>query len=163
MQHSVIIAEKHLLVPDCDDDRAHWDERHQFANRHHVAAQRRVYATGRLEWVPEINLRAKAFVQGDLTGHWSPPLNLRIEPDGTRREVYRHTGESLKGTRAGVKANWYQWPVDPENNDHITIWGGDDTYLERVRMPTEKARRIWEMLNDFVTIKTLWRLGFTVT
>ncbi len=161
MLHSTTIAEKHLLVPDCDDDRASWDEHRQFVNRHHAAAQRRVYATGRVEWVPELNLRTKTFVSGDRVGHWSPPMSLRLTPDGTRVEV--RSNEDQRGTRAGVWAHWSQYLINPESSNHIVIWGGDDTYLERVQLSTEKARRIWEMLNDFVTIKTLWRLGFTVT
>lgn len=155
---STTIAEKYILVPDCDDDRQRPDDYSQFVNRHHAAAQRRVYAKGPMEWSQELG-RVRSFLSTDRRGNWSPPMSLLIGKGGIRRETYG----ALPGTRAGVWARWSQWPVDPENNNHIVIWGGDDTYLERVKLPTEKARRLWGRLNDFITIKTLWRLGFTVT
>ena len=47
-----------------------------------------------------------------------------------------------------------------ERGHHPVGEGGDDTSYERNGLSEARARVLWSRLRDFVTLKTLFRLGF---
>lgn len=163
-----LIAEKYLLVPDCDDDR-YADGKP--VNPRHPRASQEVYCKHRVRVMG-------ALVRGyqgdggvivpcrpdDAFSGWHPPQTL-VLGGGDRREATpaeRASGVSADGKRlrlrAGVKALWYR---QADGLHRICVWGGDDFALEKSSMTEAKARAMWSRLRDFITRKTLeQRLGF---
>ena len=138
----VLVAEKFLLVPDCDDDRRVAGE---FVNPRHLRALQEVYG------------REVACVGG-----WHPARTLVIE-DGARRDLrpgemaeWAASGRALR-CRGGMEARWL---CNRTGTHRIAVRGGDDLGLEKVGLCETKARAMWHRLQDLVTMKTLRRLGF---
>jgi len=138
----VLVAEKLLLVPDCDDDRRVAGE---FVNPRHPRASRQVYGK-----------------EVACVGGWHPARTLVIE-GGARRDLrpggmaeWAARGRALR-CRGGVEARWL---CSRTGAHRISVRGGDDLGLEKVGLGETKARAMWDRLQDLVTMKTLRRLGF---
>lgn len=138
----VLVAEKLLLVPDCDDDRR---VAGAFVNPRHLRASQEVYGK-----------------EVACVGGWHPARTLVIE-GGTRRDLWpgemaewAANGRALR-CRGGVEARWL---CSRTGAHRISVRGGDDLGLEKVGLSEAKARATWDRLRDLVTMKTLRRLGF---
>lgn len=148
------LGDKYILVPDCDDDR--WDHDSQrFVNPNHIKAQAAIYGTGKV-W--EGAGSARSLKPGDRVGGWYPPHTLALVK-GVRTPVNtsERQGMNPKSLRAGCHAVWWK---EADGTNRITIWGADDSFLERTKLSDQKARTLWNRIQDFITIKTLWNLGF---
>lgn len=153
------IAKAYVLVPDCDDDRVN-HRTGEPVNPRHERAQADVYGTGR-EW--DGSTRRKVCQPGDYLPGWYPAMTLKVE-GGVRSELpwqEARDNEALERPRqypAGFHAGWYR--NDGDGTHRITLWGGDDCSYERDGLSEARARVLWSRLRDFVTLKTLFRLGF---
>ena len=161
----ILVAEKLLLAPDCDDDRRALGK---YVNPRHARASQEVYCKARVRVGAEV-VRAYQGEGGlvalrpeDAVGGWHPAMTLVIE-GGARRAL--RPGEMAEWTacgrsprcRGGVVARWLRSSTGAHR---ISVWGGDDLGLEKVGLSEAKARALWDRLRDFVTMKTLHRLGF---
>lgn len=148
------LAEKYVLVPDCDDDRWDWTV-DKFVNPNHLAAQARVYGTGKT-W--NENGSVRVCLHSDAIGGWYPPYTLVLDKGiRTPVSVEHKVGMNLKRFRAGIHAIWWK---DNDGTHRIDIWGADDTFSSKNGMSEKLASNIWAKIQDHVTIKTLWSLGF---
>ena len=153
------VAKAYVLIPDCDDDRVNHLTR-KLVNPRHERAQADVYGTG---WEWDGSTRRKAYQPGDYLPGWYPAMTLKIEA-GVRSELpwqEERDNEARDRPRwypAGVHASWYRNDLD--GTHRIVLWGGDDTSYERNGLSEARARVLWSRLRDFVTLKTLFRLGF---
>lgn len=138
------LTEKYILCPDCDDDRR---QGNGFVNPFHEKARAAVYFSG-----PSWN-GVKMPKDGQNAPSWSPPYSLALV-DGVRVPV--SSREPLKSVRAGVHALWFK----EEEGHRILLIGMGATLRERRGLTEDKARTLWDRLQDFITIKTLWNLGF---
>lgn len=162
------VSQKLLLVPDCDDDRYDHDRR-VYINPRHARAWQEVYCK---EWVREKGVMVRAYQDhhGELVplapedggNVWSPAFSLVIE-NGERRIV---RGDELAMSKASAKPLRFRggvqvsWLRSSSGAHRISVWGADDHGLEKVGLPEAKARALWDRLRDFVTHRTLERLGF---
>lgn len=162
------VAQKLLLVPDCDDDRYDHD-RKAYVNPRHAKAWQEVYFK---EWVREKGVPVRAYRDHrdnlvplppeEGANVWCPAFSLVIE-NGERRIA--RSDELAKSTssvkplrvRGGVQVSWLR---SSSGAHRISVWGADDHGLEKVDLSEAKARALWDRLHDFVTHKTLKRLGF---
>ena len=88
---------------------------------------------------------------------WHPAINVRLS---TGAEEYARSPEfaGFEGT-----AGFFQATIRGYANGdwYVSVLGGDDFSLGRVRLTEKKARSIYGQIRDFVTIRTLRRqLGF---
>lgn len=94
-----------------------------------------------------------------LTTHrfsgWHPAINIRLRD---MAEVYEHAPD-FPGF-AGHAGFFYVILRRQGATWRISCWGGDDTGYERIGLTEEKARKIYEGIRDFTTIRTLYRRGF---
>ena len=155
---SVVVARAYFLVPDCDDDRVN-HLTGELVNPRHRQAQADVYGSG-TEWhgaTPR-----KVLQPGDHAPGWYPAMTLKIV-DGVRSELPWQDARDNEARkcprvyRAGFYAVWYHLQ---DGSHRIAVIGGDDTSYARAGLSEAKARRLWSRLRDFVTLKTLYRLGF---
>ena len=160
-----VVAEKFLLVPDCDDDRRALGA---YINPRHARASQEVYCKSRVRVGAEV-VRAYRGEGGvvalrpeDSVSGWHPAMTLVIE-GGARRPLrpgevaeWAANGRSLR-CRGGVEARWF---CSSTGAHRISVRGGDDLALGKAGLSEVKARALWDRLRDFVTMKTLRRLGF---
>ena len=154
----LVVESAYFFVPDCDDDRkSHLTG--EFVNPYHEQAQADVYGTG---WGWDGSTLRKALRPGDYAPGWYPAITLKIE-GGVRKELPwqeardNESRERPRKYRAGFYAIWYYLR---DGSHRISVIGGDDTSYVRTGLSEAKARRLWSRLRDFVTLKTLFRLGF---
>lgn len=147
------VAEKWLLVPDCDDDRTSHETR-EFLNPRYLTAQAEVYGKG-VAW--DGPRRYKVLKGSEYVGGWHPPYSMK-QINGEWKPVLweEEKTENPKTLRGGIHALMFI----EQNGYRIFIIGADDTYRERSGLTERKAKTLWDRLNHFVTLKTLWRLGF---
>lgn len=166
---AAIIAQRYILVPDCDDDRTvivyNPEFRRNLLNPRHKQAQANVYGSGK-KWDQITGTTVKVLTPKDFVPGWHPAITLKIKKDGTRSELpWEDRVENERSSNpvwypAGV---WAYWRRSEDGTNKIAIWGGDDTSYERTNLTDKKAETIWAFINDFVTLKTLLRLGFSGT
>lgn len=91
----------------------------------------------------------------DGRGGWRPAITVRVR-DGA--VLSQHAGDfaGYGGTVGCFRARLF------EEGDgwRISCYGADDCGLERAGLSEVRARRLWSLLRDHITRRTLARLGF---
>lgn len=89
---------------------------------------------------------------------WHPPYTLRLD---TREPVHLDPVTATRADHAGT-AGFFRAALS-ERGDlwRISCWGAGDTGYERLGLAERRARVLWALVRDHVTIRTLKRLGFT--
>lgn len=93
------------------------------------------------------------------TVDWSPAICL--DPK-TNEEIYLPGVTVIEETRGLIGV--FQAILSPELRSlngtwYIGCWGGDDFSLIRRGMTEKKARKIWSLINNHITIRSLYKLG----
>lgn len=106
----------------------------------------------------------KARLEGRSYG-WFPAISYNPK---TQQEVYLPRVPTLEEAKKTIGVFWatlgprnyYPDPFRWDGKWAIICHGGDDHSIGKFGMTEAKARRIWAMLNNHITARTLHRLGF---